>query len=138
MGHIAGFDHLAITAADPERTMAFYRDVLGAEVLYEEQWRAGSIPVFSLQVGANRINVHDPVRDAAIPDRLLAGRPVPGSEDFCFRWVGPIEDAIALLERHGVPIVEGPVPRRASDNAKAMSVYFNDPDGNLVELLTAG
>lgn len=34
MGRIAGFDHLAITAADPEATMAFYRDVLGAEMLY--------------------------------------------------------------------------------------------------------
>ena len=138
MGHIAGFDHLAITAADPEATMAFYRDVLGAEVLYEEKWRAGAIPVFSLQVGANRINVHDPVRDEHIPDSLLAGKPVPGSEDFCFRWAGPIEDAVALLERNGVPIVEGPVFRLASDNSKGSSVYFNDPDGNLLELLSIG
>ncbi len=136
MGRIAGFDHLAITAADPEATMAFYRDVLGAEVLYEEKWRAGKIPVYSLQVGANRINVHDPVRDKTIPDSLLAGTPVPGSEDFCFRWEGPIEEAISLLHQHGVAIVEGPVFRLASNNAKASSVYFNDPDGNLLELLS--
>lgn len=138
MGRIAGFDHLAITAADPEATMAFYRDVLGAEVLYEEKWRAGAIPVYSLQVGANRINVHDPVRDNDIPDSLLAGKPVPGSEDFCFRWEGPIQEAIDLLNHHGVAIIEGPVFRKASDDAKASSVYFNDPDGNLVELLTVG
>lgn len=136
MGHIAGFDHLAITAADPEATMAFYRDVLGAEVLYEDRWRTGDFPVFSLQVGANRINVHDPVRDEQIPDSLLAGTPVPGSEDFCFRWEGSIDDAVALLNEHAVPIVEGPVFRLASNDSKGRSVYFNDPDGNLLELLT--
>ena len=138
MGRIAGFDHVAITAADPEATMAFYRDVLGAEVLYEDKWRAGAIPVYSLQVGANRINVHDPVRDEHIPDSLLAGKPVPGSEDFCFRWEGPIQEAIDLLNSHGVAIIEGPVFRKASDDSKATSVYFNDPDGNLLELLTVG
>ncbi len=136
MGHIAGFDHVAITAADPEVTLAFYRDVLGAEVLYEEQWRAGKIPVFSLQVGANRINVHDPVRDRDLPPTMVAGRPTPGSEDLCFRWVGPIEQAVELLGRHGVAVIEGPVRRQASDGSKGTSVYFNDPDGNLLELLT--
>jgi len=136
MGRIAGFDHVAITAADPEATMAFYRDVLGAEVLYEDKWRAGKIPVYSLQVGANRINVHDPERDKGLPPEMVAGVPTPGSEDFCFRWEGPIEEAIEMLESHQVPILEGPVFRLASNNAKAKSVYFNDPDGNLLELLT--
>lgn len=136
MGRIAGFDHLAITAADPEATMAFYRDVLGAEVLYEDKWREGKMPIFTLQVGANRINVHDPIRDQKLPANLIAGKPVPGSEDFCFRWEGPIEDAVELLNKHDIPIIEGPVFRLASDNSKGQSVYFNDPDGNLLELLT--
>ena len=61
---------------------------------------------------------------------------MPGSEDFCFRWEGSIDEAIELLNRHGVPVVEGPVFRQASNGAKATSVYFNDPDGNLLELLT--
>jgi catechol 2,3-dioxygenase-like lactoylglutathione lyase family enzyme len=138
MGRIAGFDHVAITAANPEATMAFYRDVLGAEVLYEDKWRAGKTPVYSLQLGANRINVHDPVRDAQLPPHLVAGKPVPGSEDFCFRWEGSIDEAIDLLSSHSVPVIEGPVFRLASNNAKATSVYFNDPDGNLLELLTIG
>ena len=136
MGRIAGFDHLAITAADPEATMAFYREVLGAEVLDEDKWREGKRPIFSLQVGANRINVHDPVRDRKLPPHLVAGKPVPGSEDFCFRWEGPIEEAIELLGRHGVAVIEGPAFRIASDGSKGQSVYFNDPDGNLLELLT--
>lgn len=48
---IRGLDHLALTVADVDRTLAFYRRVLGAEVLYEELWRAGKIPVAVLQVG---------------------------------------------------------------------------------------
>ena len=136
MGSISGFDHLAITAADPEATLAFYRDVLGADVLYEDEWRAGKLPIFSLQVGANRINVHDPERDKSLPPDLVAGVPTPGSEDFCFRWSGPISEAIELLESHAVTVTTGPVGRIASNGEKGRSVYFNDPDGNLLELLT--
>ena len=47
MGRMAGFDHLAITTADPEATMSFYRKVLGAEVVYEDKWREDKIPVFN-------------------------------------------------------------------------------------------
>jgi catechol 2,3-dioxygenase-like lactoylglutathione lyase family enzyme len=62
---IAGLDHLAITVADVERTFTWYRQVLGAGVLYETEWRAGTIPVVSLQSGHNRINVHAAAAPAA-------------------------------------------------------------------------
>ena len=136
MGRIAGIDHLAITAADPEATLAFYRDVLGARVLHEDEWRSGRLPVFSLQVGANRINVHDPVRDGQLPPTLLATTPGPGSADFCFRWDGTVDEAQQLLAAHGVAVIEGPATRQAADGARGTSVYFRDPDGNLLELLT--
>lgn len=129
---IRGFDHVAITSADPERTLAFYRDVLGARVLYEDEWRAGRLPVVILQLGVNRINVH-PARAPLAPH---ATRPTPGSADLCFRWDAALEEAIALLARHGVAIEEGPVPRPAADAVWGRSVYFRDPDGNLLELLS--
>lgn len=136
MGRIAGLDHLAITADDPEATMAFYRDVLGAEIIYEDEWRSGKFPIFMMQVGSNRINVHDEVRDRDLPKELVARVPTPGSGDFCFRWEGPIEDAVSLLETHGVAVTIGPVHRDASNGEMGTSVYFNDPDGNLLEFLT--
>jgi fructose-1,6-bisphosphatase/inositol monophosphatase family enzyme/catechol 2,3-dioxygenase-like lactoylglutathione lyase family enzyme len=129
---LRGYDHLAITVADVERTVAFYRDVLGARVLYEEAWRAGRLPIAMLQIGANRMNVHP----AAAPAAPHATVPTPGSVDLCFRWDAPLDDAIALLGRHGIAIVEGPVPRPAADGAWGRSVYFRDPDGNLLELLS--
>lgn len=129
---VAGFDHLAITVADVEATVAFYQRVLGAEPLYLDRFREGRFPIVTLVVGANRINVHpSPPRGD-----LVARLPTPGSVDVCFRWRGPIEGAVAHLASHDVAVVEGPSFRLASDGSKGQSVYFRDPDGNLLELLT--
>ncbi|MFT7647022.1 MAG: catechol 2,3-dioxygenase-like lactoylglutathione lyase family enzyme [Candidatus Poriferisodalaceae bacterium] len=136
MGHISGLDHVAITVDDPEVTMAFYRDVLGAEVHKEDEWRTEGYPIYGLQVGSNRINVHDEERDKMLPPTLKARLPTPGSGDICFRWVGSIESAIAYLADHDVEVIFGPAERDASDGTQGMSVYFNDPDGNLLEFLT--
>lgn len=129
---IRGLDHLAITVEDVERTIAFYRRVLDAQAIFEDLWRAGKIPVVLLQLGASRLSVHS----ARAPAEPHARVPLPGSGDFCFRWEGPIEAAIAHLRERGVEIVLGPVPRPAADGAPGQSVYFRDPDGNLLELLT--
>ena len=132
MPGIAGLDHCAITVADIGKTISFYRDIFGCEILYEELWRSGKIPIVSIRFGANVINVHD----AASPTAPHAHRPTPGSGDICFRLEGPLQAAIDLLEKHGVAIVEGPVPRPASDGLAGKSVYFRDPDQNLMELLS--
>jgi catechol 2,3-dioxygenase-like lactoylglutathione lyase family enzyme len=129
---IRHLDHLAITVADVEATIAFYRDVLGAEVLYEDLWRKGTIPVVLLQLGGSRLSVHA----ASAPARPHARTPTPGSGDFCFRWDARPSDALALLARHGVEVVDGPAPRPAADGEMGSSVYFRDPDGNLLELLS--
>ena len=129
---VRGLDHLAITVDDVERTVAFYGRVLGAQPLFLDLWRAGRIPVVLLQVGASRLSVHSAKSPAAPHARV----PLPGSADFCFRWDGPIETAIAHLRDRDVEIVLGPVPRPAADGLAGQSVYFRDPDGNLLELLT--
>jgi catechol 2,3-dioxygenase-like lactoylglutathione lyase family enzyme len=129
---VRGLDHVAITVVDVEATIDFYIRVLGAELVYADLWRAGKLPVAVMQIGASRMNVHD-VAKPAMPNAHVA---TPGSEDFCFRWDGAIEDAIAHLRSVGVEIIEGPVPRPAADGVVGQSVYFRDPDMNLVEFLT--
>ena len=47
-----------------------------------------------------------------------------------------LEEAVAHLASVDVPVIEGPVPRPAADGTLGQSVYFRDPDGNLVEFLT--
>jgi len=129
---IRGLDHVAITCADIDATLEFYKRVLGASTHFEDLWREGKIPVVLLQVGESRLSVHA----ASSPAKPHALAPTPGSEDMCFRWDGPIAEAEALLRSKNVEIILGPVPRPAADGSPGESVYFRDPDGNLVELLT--
>ena len=56
---VRGLDHVAITCLDIEATLSFYKRVLGATTLYEDEWRAGKIPVVLLQVGESRMSIHD-------------------------------------------------------------------------------
>ncbi len=129
---ISGFDHLAITCADVDGSIAFYERVLGAQQVFPDEWASGAIPVAILRVGANAFSLHRAER----PVDPKAMHPTPGAVDLCLRWEGPIEAAIAHLEAQGVEVIEGPVPRIASDSSRAVSVYFRDPDGNLLEFLT--
>jgi catechol 2,3-dioxygenase-like lactoylglutathione lyase family enzyme len=129
---VAGFDHVAITVADVDATIAWYERVLGAQALYPDLWREGKLPVALLQLGASRLSVHP----AAAPAAPHAQAPTPGSADLCFRFDGPVTEVLALLDAAGVPVVDGPVPRPAANGEPGASVYFRDPDGNLLELLT--
>jgi catechol 2,3-dioxygenase-like lactoylglutathione lyase family enzyme len=129
---VRGFDHLAITVDDVDRTVDFYQDLVGAEVLYRDRFAEGRFPIVTLVIGANRINVHPSPPRAD----LVARCPTAGSVDLCFRWDGPIEEAQQMLESRGLPIVEGPSFRLSADGGKGQSVYTRDPDGNLIEFLT--
>jgi catechol 2,3-dioxygenase-like lactoylglutathione lyase family enzyme len=60
-----------------------------------------------------------------------------GAVDVCFRWTDRIEAAVAFLEDRGIDIIEGPAPRQAADGLWGQSVYFRDPDGNLLEIADA-
>ncbi len=129
---VRGLDHVAITVADVEATLTFYERVLGAEPIYRDEFRAGKIPVALLQVGSSRLSVHP----ASAPASPHASRPTPGSADLCFRWDGPLSEAEKHLVAEGVALVEGPVPRPAADGTLGRSVYFRDPDDNLLEFLS--
>jgi catechol 2,3-dioxygenase-like lactoylglutathione lyase family enzyme len=129
---IERFDHVAITVADVDATVDWYRRVLAAEPLYWDLWRAGTLPVALLQVGGSRLSVHP----AAAPAAPHALAPTPGSADLCFRFDGPVTEILEQLDAAGVAVVDGPVPRPAANGERGTSVYFRDPDGNLLELLT--
>jgi catechol 2,3-dioxygenase-like lactoylglutathione lyase family enzyme len=129
---VVGFDHVAITVANVDATVDFYTRVLGAEPLMLDRWRSGELPVALMQVGAARMSVHP----AHTPVAPHADAPTPGSADLCFRYEGPVDEILATLEANGVAVAEGPVPRPASNGERGTSVYFRDPDANLLELLT--
>jgi catechol 2,3-dioxygenase-like lactoylglutathione lyase family enzyme len=86
----------------------------------------------TIRIGAaQKINVHSPEWPER-PGYLGARRPSVGGADFCLVWEGTVEEVVALLERNGVAIEAGPGPRTCA-RGTSTSVYFRDPDDNLVE-----
>ena len=47
---VIGFDHLVVNTRNPDRALAFYRDVLGLEILREEEYRAGKVGFASVRI----------------------------------------------------------------------------------------
>ena len=122
-------DHCVIAVSDWETSNAFYRDVVGAEILDVGSGR------FAYRVGDTQLNVHGPGVDVG---SLVARLPVqPGNSDLCFVWPGPIGDAVAHLETHDVEVESGPRDTFGA-GGRGTSVYFRDPDGSLLEFISYG
>ena len=66
---------------------------------------------------------------------LVAENPTCGAAELCLVADGPIEDVVARLDDRGIDVVEGPVDRDGAQGPMT-SVYFRDPEGNLVEVAT--
>jgi catechol 2,3-dioxygenase-like lactoylglutathione lyase family enzyme len=116
-------DHLVLTVKDIETTCSFYRRVLGMEVVVFGGGRK------ALSFGAQKINLHQKGKEG----EPKASKPTPGSGDLCFITSVPISEVITHLNSCGVEIIEGPV-RRTGATGPMISLYFRDPDLNLVEV----
>jgi catechol 2,3-dioxygenase-like lactoylglutathione lyase family enzyme len=120
---VGGIDHVVLVVADVERTVAFYRDVLGCTPVTFSDGR------HALALGDQKINLH--AAGHAIEPR--PARQEPGSGNLCFVTPSPLAEVVAALQAQGVAIALGPVPR-AGAQGPMTSVYLHDPDGNLLEV----
>jgi len=120
---IDSIDHVVFTVKDIEATCKFYSKVLGMEIVTFGQGRK------ALAFGSQKINLQQLGREST----LIAEKPTSGSADICFITSVPLSDVIAHLNSCGVNLIGGPVER---DGARGlmMSVYFRDPDLNLIEV----
>ncbi|GAA3434857.1 VOC family protein [Kutzneria kofuensis] len=116
-------DHLVLTVADVDASVAFYTRVLGMDVV---TFRGGRK---ALTFGTSKINLHQAGREFE-PKAL---RPTPGSADLCLIVDDPLSSVVDELLRAGVAIEEGPVERTGA-TGPIRSVYLRDPDDNLIEL----
>jgi len=124
---ILRFDHIVITVADIERSCRFYERVLGMQVVTFAGGRK------ALAFGEQKINLHQRGKEF----EPKAHAPTPGSADLCFITATPVADVLVHLRACGVAVLEGPVARTGAVGP-ITSVYFRDPDHNLIEVANYG
>jgi len=120
---IFGIDHFVLTVRSLEATCQFYETVLKMERISEP-----GKPT-ALKFGDQKINLHE-VGNTFEPKAAL---PTPGSADFCLLTVFPMDHVHRRLIDKGVTIESGPVERIGAQGPM-LSIYFRDPDNNLVEI----
>lgn len=120
---VRAIDHVVLTVRDVERTLSFYERALGmTSVSFGEGRRA-------LAFGDQKLNLHQAGREF----EPKAATPTPGAIDLCLLTDEPLERVIAHLRDAGVAIELGPVAKTGARSA-LRSIYFRDPDGNLIEV----
>ena len=121
--NIDTIDHIVLTVANIDATCEFYARVLGMKPVTFGSGR------MALHFGTQKINLHQHGKEFEPKAQV----PTPGSADLCFVTTVPLAEVIEHLKHCGIAIVEGPVPRTGA-RGPMMSVYFRDPDSNLIEV----
>jgi len=127
---VTALDHFVLRVCDLERSVAFYRDVLGLPVECLDEYRAGTRPFVSARVGDQLIDlVPDPTYDRD------AGLRSGGFMHLCVRVAGALErDVLPRVRARGVEVVEDAPMVRLGATGYGRSIYVRDPDGYVVEL----
>jgi catechol 2,3-dioxygenase-like lactoylglutathione lyase family enzyme len=120
---IDSLDHLVLTVKDIEATASFYSRVLGMDIITFGSGRK------ALAFGAQKINLHQHGKEF----EPKAHQPTPGSADLCFITSTPLPAVISNLAACQVAVIAGPVQRTGA-TGPLLSVYFRDPDLNLIEV----
>lgn len=124
--NVTRLDHFVLTVKSIDDTVNFYTAVMGMEKLV---FGGGRV---ALQFGNQKINLHELGNEY----EPMAGNVAAGSADLCFISETPVDDVIDHLASCRVVVIEGPVERTGA-MSKLMSVYFRDPDDNLIEVSNA-
>ncbi|MEN4762031.1 VOC family protein [Chryseobacterium sp. C39-AII1] len=120
---IQKIDHLVLTVADIDKTIDFYTQILGFEVVTFGDNRK------ALTFGNQKINLHQKGKEF----EPKAEYPTSGSADLCFIATTDIHEVLKELQHKNIEIIEGIVDRTGA-LGKIKSVYFRDPDLNLIEV----
>lgn len=120
---IKNIDHIVLTVADIDKTIEFYTQIMGFEVVTFGDNRK------ALTFGNQKINLHQKGHEF----EPKAEFPTSGSADLCFIAKTDIQDVLEELKQKNIEIIEGIVDRTGA-LGKIKSVYFRDPDQNLIEV----
>ncbi|XP_033948428.1 glyoxalase domain-containing protein 5 isoform X2 [Pseudochaenichthys georgianus] len=120
---VSRLDHLVLTVKSVPDTINFYTSVLGMEVITFKGDRK------ALGFGQQKFNLHQLGQEF----EPKAKHPTSGSADLCLITKTPLATVASHLKVCGVEIEEGPVERSGAAGP-ITSLYFRDPDHNLIEV----
>ena len=127
MPTLTSLDHLVLTVADLDATIAFYANALG---MTPEPFTPADGPMrWALKFGVQKINIH--VQGQELKPNAHAA--TPGSADLCFLSQTPLADWQDHLNNLNIAIEDGPIARTGATGS-LMSIYIRDPDHNLIEI----
>ena len=119
-------DHIVLTTRDRAGCVRFYTEVLGMKL---ESFQTPGAQRWALKFGNQKINLHEWGKEFEPRAHVAA----PGTLDLCLISAVPLEQVVERLNKLGIPILEGPVPKTGAVS-KIRSVYVRDPDLNLIEI----
>jgi catechol-2,3-dioxygenase len=117
--------HVLLRVLDLERSKKFYAEVLGFRVLEEDPEHGGTF--MALEGQSHAIDLF-PVQDAEAARQQAPGVRGLGHIAFRVESEAALREAYATLGEHGVEVT------RTIDHVSQKSIYFNDPDGNTLEI----
>ena len=117
---ISHFDHIVLTVANIDKAVSFYETVLKMEPVTFANGRK------AMRFGQQKINLQ-------LLGQELRNHAMEGAGDLCLITNWNIDDIVAHLKACKVTILEGPVTKFGA-LGPIQSVYFNDPDNNLIEV----
>lgn len=143
MNRIIGAHHTSFTVADIERSLAFFRDLLGLEVVARRDigdeyfGRIVGLPGCTVKAamlklpGGHCVELFEYVEPRG---QSVAPRPCdPGSSHLAL-VVQDLPALYARLHAQGIQFVSPPVTIDAGPNRGAVAAYVRDPNGILLEL----
>ncbi|QUX91212.1 VOC family virulence protein [Marinomonas sp. A3A] len=117
---ISHFDHIVLTVANIDKAVSFYETVLKMEAItFSDERKA-------MRFGQQKINLQ-------LLGQELRNHAMEGSGDLCLITSWSMDEVIGHLKACKVTILEGPVTKSGA-LGPIQSVYFNDPDNNLIEV----
>jgi catechol 2,3-dioxygenase-like lactoylglutathione lyase family enzyme len=124
-------DHIVLNVKDDEKMIAFYSKVLMFAPERLEEYRAGDVPFPSVRLNSDTIIDLFPKKMWQKSARAPQGR--ENLNHFCIALSkGTWEKLLERLQANKVTLEEGPVPRWGA-RGTGSSIYFRDPEGNLIE-----
>lgn len=145
---VNGFSHVAIGITDPERSIPFYRDVLGLTVSLDVEERGGEFTPFHRRAIYMRWDAERHDRFVVLDHHL--DRPPKGEAKQMFdvgfhHFAFAVTDIAAIVERAraagaevgaiGIKSYSGLAYGLAGEERPAvMSTILKDPDGNIIQL----